>query len=397
MARDDRECLRGIAEYELAACERLKAESFGLAFTPERFDDVRQVREVDRTFAVFDGLRVVATISALTHTLTVPGGQVAACGVTGLAVERGRALAGLEDRLFAAELLAARDRGEPVAALCALADTSVDYTRYGFGVASYGADLILRPPWPDLPCEAGVEVTTHGCEVLPEVMIVYDDVRAALPGAVSRSPGDWRRWVTRLGPGALVLAWADGRPVGYAAMRQEPAGSGIRRHLTEFLAVTPAGYRALARHVLASGEVVEVRAEHRPVNEPLLWRLPIRLRSQRSATDGIWVRLVDVAAALSARRYQQSVSVTLAVTDELLAENDRTFRLEGDGSGASCVPSASAPEVRATVGALGAAYLGGVPPSVLAAAGLIEGTPGALGQLDAGFASSVAPWAVTRF
>lgn len=397
MGGDGGVCLRVIVDDELAACERLKAEAFGLAFTPERLADVRQVREVDRTFAVFDGERVVATLSAITQTLTVPGGQVAACGVTGLAVERGHALAGLEDRLFVAELLAARERGEPVAALCALADTSVDYTRYGFAVASYGTDLMMRPPWPDLPCEPDVEVTTHAYDVLPEVMTVYEEARAALPGAVDRSPGLWRRLATRPGQNALVLARLDRRPVGYAATRQVPADGGTCLHLMEFLAVTPGAYRALARHVLASGEVAEVRAEHRPVHEPLLWRLPSRLRSQRSAQDGLWLRLVDVAAALSARRYQHGVSVTLAVTDELLAENDRTFRLEGDSSGASCEPSTSAPQVRATVGALGAAYLGGVPPSVLATAGLIDGTPGALGQLDAGFASSVAPWAITRF
>lgn len=394
----DSECLRVITEDELTACERLKAEAFGLAFTPERMEDVRRVREVDRTFAAFEGGRVVATLTALTHTLTVPGGQVATCGVTGLAVEERRTLAGLQDRLFVAELHAARDRGEPVAALCALADLSVDYARYGFGVASYGTDLILRPPWPGLPREPGVEVTTmRSDDALPTVQAVYDDVRAALPGVVDRSPGQWLRWLAHLGPDPLVLAWAEGRPVGYLIARREPASNGDHLHLMEFLATTTAAYQALARHVLASGEVAEVRAEHRPVHEPLLWRLPNRIRSQRTAMDGMWVRLVDVAAALSARRYHQNVSVTLAVTDDLLPENHRTFRLEGDGSGASCVPSTSTPEVRVTVGALGATYLGGVPPSVLAAAGLIDATPEVLGRLDAGFASSVAPWAVTRF
>ncbi|HUA28980.1 MAG TPA: GNAT family N-acetyltransferase [Streptosporangiaceae bacterium] len=394
----DGACLRVITDDELEACERLKAEVFGLAFTAERMDDVRRVREVDRTFAVFEGARLVATLSALTHTLTVPGGQVAACGVTGLAVKRSRAQTGLEDRLFVAELRAAKDRGEPVAALCALADLSVDYTRYGFGVASYGTDLILRSPWPGLACEPDVEVTTvHRDDALPAVQSVYDALRAVLPGAVDRSPGQWLRWEDRLRAYPLVVARAEGRPVGYMVARPEPADDGDRVYLAEFLATTPAAYHALARHMLTSGEVAEIRAEHRPVHEPLLWRLPIRLRSQRTATDGIWVRLVDVAAALSARRYQRKVSVTLAVSDDLLAENHRTFKLESDGSDASCVPSTSTPEVRVTVGALGAAYLGGVPLSALAAAGLIDATPGALERLDAAFASSVAPWAVTRF
>ena len=74
----------------------------------------------------------------------------------------------------------------------------------------------------------------------------------------------------------------------------------------------------------------------------------------------------------------------LEVADPLIAANDGRWRLRtgGPSDAASCDRTGDAADVRVTVQALGAAYLGGGQLSQLAAAGhAAELTPGALAAL----------------
>jgi predicted acetyltransferase len=101
-----------------------------------------------------------------------------------------------------------------------------------------------------------------------------------------------------------------------------------------------------------------------------------------------------VARALAARGYSADVELVLDVRDE------GCFRLETGPSSGSCRTARKGEKVDLTLGLgeLGAIYLGGVRPSVLAAAGRIsQERAGALSRADAAFASPVAPYCSTDF
>jgi len=117
------------------------------------------------------------------------------------------------------------------------------------------------------------------------------------------------------------------------------------------------------------------------------------------------VRLVDVARALSARRYHDAGDLTLAVADPFCDWNSGTYRLSvGGPDGEATVErtdlagKVDSVDVALDVSALGAIYLGGLRPSGLAEIGLItEIRAGALDRADRMFVGPRPPFCSTQF
>jgi predicted acetyltransferase len=105
--------------------------------------------------------------------------------------------------------------------------------------------------------------------------------------------------------------------------------------------------------------------------------------------DGLWVRLVDVGAALSGRTYAADHRVVLEVADEFCPWNAGRWRLES-GQAARCDDEA---DLHVDAGALGSVFLGGVTFAQLLAAGRVEETrEGAARRADEVFHTGVHPW-----
>ncbi|MBV8559925.1 MAG: sterol carrier protein domain-containing protein, partial [Acidimicrobiia bacterium] len=169
--------------------------------------------------------------------------------------------------------------------------------------------------------------------------------------------------------------------------------------VVQLSAPTAAVRAALWRYCLDVDLVAKVQFENIPVAEPMRWLLrdPRRLRATTVA-DFLWVRLVDVARALEARRYRVAGRLVLEVVDPFLPENEGRFDLDAGPDGARCRRSGDAPDLRLSVAELGSAYLGGVSLASLAAAGRVEEcTPGAVVRADLLFGSDVPPWCSTDF
>ncbi|HYT26449.1 MAG TPA: sterol carrier protein domain-containing protein, partial [Actinomycetota bacterium] len=167
----------------------------------------------------------------------------------------------------------------------------------------------------------------------------------------------------------------------------------------ELMAVTPEAAASLWRFCLDLDLTTTVELRNRPLDEPLRWCLadPRRLRTT-ALSDFLWLRVLDLPAALAARGYAAEGQLVLEVSDPLLPDNDGRFRLDGGPGGGRCARTSFAPDVILDVAALGAAYLGGVRFSTLGRAGRVrEGRPGALARADAMFASDPAPWCSTDF
>lgn len=110
----------------------------------------------------------------------------------------------------------------------------------------------------------------------------------------------------------------------------------------------------------------------------------------------MWVRVLDVPAALEARRYEAPISIVLEVRDDIFRGG--RFRLDGDANGATCSACAELPDVVLDVEVLGATYLGGAPLHPYVVAGRVdEVTAGAVATLDRGLRTARAPWATTGF
>ena len=182
-------------------------------------------------------------------------------------------------------------------------------------------------------------------------------------------------------------------PDGYAlyAVRGDrdddgPAGEVVVR---ELVAAAPEARAALWAFLLDQDLTRTLEWALAPPDEPLWLMLTDPDASRVALAPSLWVRLVDVAAALAARTYASDPDVVLEVADAFCPWNAGRYRLTGGG----CARTEAEADLALDVAALGAAYLGGTLLTELAGAGRVaELRPGALERASAAFRGGVAPW-----
>jgi predicted acetyltransferase len=404
--------------YPIRAIEPAEFPAF-LAVTAEAFHSSRPVAlrqqaeeltfEFDRSAAAFDEGEMVGTSSAYTLRLSVPGGMVATGGISNVAVVPTSRRRGIMSALIRHLLAEIAGRGEPVAALWS-SEPEI-YGRFGFGCAS--EDLQLRIPRgdgrmiPPLYGPGAPRLRIASPErVGAELAAVYEAVATRRPGLLARDDRWWRARIfdpeeARDGLTALrvLIAEDDGGPRGYAFYRVKPewdsdAIPASKLMVGELMATDPQASAALWSDLLTRDLVGEVRVESRPVDDELIQLLAGRRRARAGLTDGLWIRLIDLPAALSQRRYATDLDLVVEVTDTELPANTGRWRLKAAAFGpASCERVTETPDLVAPVEALGAAYLGGTRLGALAAAGLLrEDRPGAVAELSAAMSWDPAPW-----
>jgi predicted acetyltransferase len=164
------------------------------------------------------------------------------------------------------------------------------------------------------------------------------------------------------------------------------------------IATTAEAYAALWRHVLDVDLMARVSAEMRPVDEPLRFLLADSRQPKTRIEDGLWLRLVDVAAALAGRRYAVEGRLGLRVRDEFCSWNDGPYELVGGPAGAECKRNSRSPDLALDAADLAALYLGGNRFRALSEAGRVqELRPGGIARADAMFATERAPWCPSHF
>ena len=163
--------------------------------------------------------------------------------------------------------------------------------------------------------------------------------------------------------------------------------------MTDLDAANAPAYAALWRFLLSLDLVRSFQRRDAPVDEPLRLLVADPRAISTETIDGTYARIVDVPAALGARRYATEVDLVLGLSDALLPQNDGAFRLRGGPDGAEVTRTADRPDVSLGIRELGALYLGGVSPATLRQAGLIgEQTPGAITRMAAAFAGDRLPY-----
>jgi predicted acetyltransferase len=407
--------IRPIQPDELPELARVFGTVFGERWPSESIDDMRRVFEFDRSICGFDAGAMVATGGAFTFQLAVPGGaQIGAGGLTVIAVLPTHRRRGILRAIMTRHFEDVLARGEPVSILTA--SESLLYGRFGYGIATRAAHLTidrrnaaLRPS-PAASGRVRMLDTEEAMRVLPDL---FERIRRAWPGQVSRRQAWWEMWLRD--PGWMRRDWGPrvvvvhespgaGGPDGYAGYRQRAQWSdgladGIVR-VDELFAATPEANAGLWGFCLDLDLTVTVEVRDRPLDDPLHWLLvdPRRLRTKLVA-DQLWLRLLDLRAALAARCYAVPGRLVLEVADALLPANQGRFVVDGGPDGAVCEPAGQAePDVRLDVADLGAAYLGGVSFSTLARAGRVrEGRGGGLTRANAMFAADRSPWCSTDF
>ena len=395
--------------------------AFAFEWTDPEWEVQAHTVEADRVVAAYEGDDPVGCAGAFTFRLTVPGGEVGAAGVTLVGVSPSHHRRGILRRLMRQQLDDVHGRGEPVAVLWA--SEGAIYQRFGYGLATLSGTFDVDRTRTAFSCPAPPEGRIRmvdGEDAVRLLSIAYEAVRVVTPGALTRSE-DWWRWEVvhdaefrRQGasPKFFGLYEVDGTPEGYAFYRVREAwderGPKSELLVREVIAATPRAERDIWRWLFDIDLVGRIRADHLPVPPPIFHVLAEPRRLGLTVLDGLWLRIVDLPAALAGRRYAADGDLVLDLSDDFCPWNAGRWRLESAGGIGSEPAGATRPaEVGRTeapadlaldAAALGAVYLGGIPFRELAAAGRVaELRPGAIRRADALFAADRTPWCSTMF
>lgn len=377
----------------------------------------RTLFEPGRFYGYRTGERWVSTFGAYSRRLTVPGGTtLPVAAVTVVTVQGPYRRRGLLTAMMTRQFTDARRRGEPVAAL--FASESGIYGRFGYGQAAPRARLAgrtrsmrFRPDVAELLDMAGGSVDeVSRDDYLSLVAGLHDRLIPSRPGSLDR-PAKWWPLVTydlefaRGGATALryVVGFdAAGRIDGHATYRIKDdftvTGANNEVRIGEVESETPAGYARLWRYLFDLDLARSFLRRNAPVDDPVRYLVADPRAIHTELTDGLYVRLLDVPAALAARRYAAPAELVLEVRDAMVESNAGRYALQLGPDGATVRRVRRRPDISLDVRELGAAYLGGLTLGGLHRAGLVaEHRPGAVAAASTAFGWPVAPFTAESF
>ena len=389
-----------------------------VAFSEDVSDEliakVEVVADKERFLCAMEDDRFVATSGAFTLKLSVPGGEVPAAGVTWVTVLPSHRRRGLMSGMMRLLIDDAHRRGEPIAMLWA-AEGAI-YQRFGYGLATYSTNLEAEVmsvgfarDWPRggsfrlMPVGEGREL----------VAPIYEAVRNTRAGFLGRGP-DW--WLGVLpdtekdkkGGEAkrLVVFETDAGPEAYAVYKTKaewnvrgPAGV---LTVEEAFGSTPHGTREIWRYLLSVDLVRTLKMWRLPSDHALFALAAEPRRLGTTMGDGLWVRILDVAAALEARTYglngDADGELVFDLRDEYCPWNAGRWKIVAEAGKARVTRTESAPDLAMDTNDLASLFLGGFAATSLAETGrVVELRPGGLGKADGLFVTALKPWCPQEF
>ncbi|RSN61563.1 GNAT family N-acetyltransferase [Amycolatopsis sp. WAC 04182] len=401
--------VRAVAEGEQRACLGVLAESLhGKPASDEVWAKMAPSWPAAGKFAAFDDHGTpVGITSSFEVELTVPGGRkLVTAAVDGVGVRADWTRRGILTAMMAVQLEDFAARGVPLAALHA--SEAVIYGRFGYGAATFCRGVSVERPRARLRDGVGREGVVRfvtPAEAVERVPALYHRFEGTRPGFVSRPanwwPGFFERVVTgndgyrvavHTGPdgddGFVVYQTIDTRD------RQAPE-RGALLDVRELHAATPQAWAGLWRFLLSIDLVSAVAGRGFPLDDPLAELVTDpRAVNTTEVIDDLWLRLVDVLAALRARSYGTAEPVVLEVHDKQLPDNDGRYVVGPDGVDRTTAEA----DLRLDVAILSSLYLGHGLFGDLALSGRVEVLDeAAVARADALFHTARTPWCGTFF
>lgn len=398
--------IRPVTDEEYPAFVAAFLEGFSEDVPSETFSDmIRATLPPERTLAAFDDGEMVGTFGGYDLQLTVPGGSVSMEGTTVVTVFPTHRRMGLLRSMMEAHLENAARAGYPVAGLWA--SESDIYGRFGYGIATFfhsyefeGPAVVLRD---DVQVDRVRRVTPEQATRL--IPPVFDAVLVTRPGMFARSEPWWanelfleedwmkrgrtsRRYVVHDGPGGVD---------GYVVYRQKSDQSGGHAvgtvSIEEMEATNARALASLWAYVIRIDGCPNVERWNVPVDDPLaaMARESRRVAIKRRS-DGLWIRILDVAAALTARTYEEDGAIVMSLTDPNRPGTAGVYRLSVEHGRATVERVDAEADVAMEIDVLGALYLGGQDAFTFAAANRLDGSPVSVHTLHRLFRTVKPPW-----
>lgn len=353
----------------------------------------------------------VATFAWFEKLVNVGGGRlIPGHLITWVTVRPTHRRRGLLRSLMTTDLAEAKADGYPFAALTATEGGI--YSRFGFGVAtwSHSIEVDTSPGFkmvhePDRRVELCLPSQLR--ELAPKI---YGQFMRTSPGAmerqqtyIERATGDLNTDTAEADRGVRAALHFDeqGEPDGYVSYKFAGWSKNPPTiELIDFVAVTDAAYASLWSFLAAIDLSTRVTFGESAEDSPLPWLLTDSRRVKTVSTeDNIWIRILDVKAALEARPWYVPGTLVLEIDDALdLAGGRYTITSDGENAIVETAPDSTPADLSLGIAELGSLYFGGADPVILARAGRIdENAPGAAVHASAMFSLGRMPYSPNGF
>ncbi len=378
--------------------------AFGWNVRPDDMEAIQKTVEPERTFAAVEGDRFVGAGANYAFELTVPGGHIPAAGLTLVGVLPSHRRRGILSKLMREFLTDAHDRSEAVSVLWA--SESIIYQRYGYGLAARHMSIQAERAHMRFLDDSRSGETARlltASEAVTELDPIYEKARSTRPGMFARSETWWREHRLRdpeqdregASPLWVVIIDIEDEPSAYALYRIKGNWEdGVPRgtvQIAEAISTSSASAKALWRYLFGVDLIETVESHFMPVDSPLPLMVSDPRRIKVRISDCLWLRVVDVPAALRGRSYAAADRIGFEIRDDIFDDNAGIWTL--DTTGSAEVSHDGTADLSMDVRDLGAAYLGGTTMTSLVEAGrATENTTGAATRFDAMFRSAQAPW-----
>lgn len=345
--------------------------------------------------------------------LGIPGGLVPVAGLTWVGVHLDHRRQGVLSAMITHHLEHCRRTGWALSALHASEPTI--YGRFGYGLAALelavdlGRASTLTAPGLD-DAAASLEVRLGPADnqgVAARMRAVDLELASVVPGMIVGEEIFYDRQVREFAhelrgkePVRVLFARADtatgeGRDVGYAAFRRTHKWDNARpggEVAVGMLHGDPATRLALLRRVLDLDLMGTIKLGRVGPDDPLFtWVGGPRSTGDVRTYDSTFVRLVDLADAWSARRYEGDCDVVVEVADRFAPWNAGRWRLVASGGEGTAQRSTAEAEISVDVNVLGAGYLGRTVAPLLRAGAVTEHRRGAFLELAGAMRTAVEP------
>lgn len=398
--------IRHLTPDEVAGAEQAFALLFGEPQNEDRNRAETDPLDPQRCVAAFDAGRIVGHVGVIPLAISVPGGRADLCAITLVFVDTTHRRQGLGKTMMVKALTEA---SEPVAALWA--SRPGFYERLGFEPAVASAirtitsdDVVpLRSsaPQPERVVRADEAIQRR------DMPIVFDQAMAFRPGMTARSEAWWghrfigdAQW-RRYGGDALqhVVAYRDEKPVAYAIYnlipKQDQKGPNHEMIIHECVAINSYEEAAMMGWLCQVDLVGKINAHWRPMDDGFVQTLVQRRTIHDQVTDALYIRILNVADAIAKRSYFATGSVTIRITDDLIADNAGLWAVTfgPEGGQATRLPEDTPADLTMDIRALAGLWLGGHSLNAFIGAGLVTiHNPEVSLLVHQAFQSPVSPW-----
>ena len=350
-----------------------------------RLESGKEYREIARANCAADGDEIVGTCSAVDMEVGVPGGIAPMAGITNVAVSPTHRRRGILTQMMRLQLQQEREHGFPLAGLWS--SEAPIYGRFGFGMAVEQQEVRIecdrskfRAGNPAEKADGTVRFANAGDirQIGPDI---WHRKMSVTPGMASRVTPQWNRSYSeasadeRFGDVFNVTYSEGSETLGFASYRvsdsRDPDDLAYKTlKVREVIALNPRAEAAIWRFLLDIDLVHLVQHESHPVRS-LLWRLldDPRCMAQKPY-DALWLRVLDIPKALTARTYSTPGELVLEVVDEFCDWTSGRYALTAGSDGSvKCSPTDASIDIEMPIETLGAIYMGEHDLTTLQAAG----------------------------